>query len=136
GGGCGRRCRCVVRAPRDGLDQRDRQLHRRSLPGLLADAAAARGGPVRMSRRDLFRSRSVVSLLAAEVVSTTGSQMTWLALPWFVLVTTGSATKMSFVVAAELLGVAALGMPGGRLLGRLGARRTMLLCDGARPPPM
>jgi MFS family permease len=78
----------------------------------------------------------VVSLLAAEVISTTGAQMTWLALPWFVLVTTGSATKMSFVVAAELLGVAALGMPGGRLLGRLGARRTMLLCDGARAPLM
>ena len=89
-----------------------------------------------MSRRDLFRSRSVMSLLAAEVVSTTGAQMTWLALPWFVLVTTESATKMSFVVAAELIGVAALGWPGGRLLGKLGARRTMLLCDGARAPLM
>ena len=89
-----------------------------------------------MSRRDLFRSRSVVALLGAEVISTTGAQMTWIALPWFVLVTTGSATKMSFVVAAELIGVAALGFPGGRLLGRLGARRTMLLCDGARAPLM
>ena len=89
-----------------------------------------------MSRRDLFRSRSVVALLGAEVISTTGAQMTWIALPWFVLVTTGSATKMSFVVAAELIGVAASGFPGGRLLGRLGARRTMLLCDGARAPLM
>ena len=89
-----------------------------------------------MSRRDLFRSRSVVALLGAEVISTTGAQMTWIALPWFVLVTTGSATKMSFVVAAELIGVAVLGFPGGRLLGRLGARRTMLLCDGARAPLM
>jgi MFS family permease len=89
-----------------------------------------------VSRRDLFRSRSVVALLGAEVISTTGAQMTWIALPWFVLVTTGSATKMSFVVAAELIGVAALGFPGGRLLGRLGARRTMLLCDGARAPLM
>ena len=89
-----------------------------------------------MSRRDLFRSRSVVALLVAEVVSTTGSQMTWLALPWFVLVTTGSATKTSFVVAAELIGIAVLGLPGGRMLGRLGARRTMLLCDGGRAPLM
>jgi MFS family permease len=89
-----------------------------------------------VSRRDLFRSRSVVALLGAEVISTTGAQMTWIALPWFVLVTTGSATKMSFVVAAELIGVAVLGFPGGRLLGRLGARRTMLLCDGARAPLM
>ena len=81
-----------------------------------------------------LRRRSIGALLAAEVVSTTGSQMTWLALPWFVLVTTDSATRMSLVVAAELLGLAALGIPGGKLLGRLGARRTMLACDGARAP--
>jgi MFS family permease len=86
--------------------------------------------------RPLLRRRPVVALLAAEVVSTTGSQMTWLALPWFVLVTTGSATRMSFVVAAELLGLAALGLPGGKLLRRLGARQTMLLCDAARGPLM
>src|SRR6266511_1563811 len=89
-----------------------------------------------MSRTELFRQRSVLALLAAEVVSTTGSQMTWLALPWFVLVTTGSATKTSFVMAAELVGLALLGLPGGRLLGRLGARRTMILCDGTRAPLM
>src|SRR5439155_17275301 len=80
--------------------------------------------------------RGLVALLAAEVVSTTGSQMTWLALPWFVLVTTGSATKTSFVLAAELAGLALLGLPGGRVLGRLGARRTMLFCDAARAPVM
>jgi MFS family permease len=89
-----------------------------------------------MSRTDLFRQRSVVALLLAEVVSTTGSQMTWLALPWFVLVTTGSATKTSFVMAAELLGLALLGLPGGRLLGKMGARRTMILCDATRAPLM
>ena len=83
-----------------------------------------------------LRSRPIVALLTAEVVSTTGSQMTWLALPWFVLVTTGSATKMSVVVGAELLGIALLGLPGGKLLARFGARRTMLLCDGARGPLM
>lgn len=84
----------------------------------------------------MLRSRPVVALLAAEVVSVTGAQMTWLALPWFVLVTTGSATKMSVVVGAELLGVAAFGLPGAKLLGRLGARRTMMLCDGVRGPLM
>jgi MFS family permease len=82
----------------------------------------------------MLRNRALLALLAAEVVSTTGSQMTWLALPWFVLVTSGSATKTTLVVAAELVGLAALGLPGGRLLQRLGARRTMLLCDGARAP--
>jgi MFS family permease len=89
-----------------------------------------------MSRSALLHNRSLVALLVAEVVSTTGSQMTWIALPWFVLVTTGSATRTSFVVGAELVGLALLGLPGGRVLGRLGARRTMIVCDAARAPLM
>lgn len=89
-----------------------------------------------MSRTALLRQRPILALLGAEVVSTTGSQMTWLAVPWFVLTTTGSATKTSFVMAAELIGLALLGLPGGRLLGRLGARRTMIACDAARAPLM
>jgi predicted MFS family arabinose efflux permease len=84
----------------------------------------------------MLRRPGLRPLLVAEVVSTTGSQMTWLALPWFVLVTTGSATRMSFVVAAELLGLAALGLPGGVALRRLGAWRTMVACDLARAPLM
>jgi predicted MFS family arabinose efflux permease len=89
-----------------------------------------------MSRKELLSDRGLLALLAAEVVSTTGSQMTWLALPWFVLVTTGSATKTTLVMAAELGGLALLGLPGGRVLGRLGARRTMILCDAVRAPLM
>jgi MFS family permease len=89
-----------------------------------------------MSRKDLLHDRSIVALLVAEVVSTTGSQMTWIALPWFVLVTSGSATKTTFVAAAEVIGLAVLGLPGGRVLGRLGARRTMILCDSVRAPLM
>jgi predicted MFS family arabinose efflux permease len=84
----------------------------------------------------VWRRPGLRPLLVAEVVSTTGSQMTWLALPWFVLVTTGSATRMSFVVAAELIGLAALGLPGGALLRRFGAWRTMVACDVARAPLM
>jgi MFS family permease len=89
-----------------------------------------------VSRSDLLRERSIRALLTAEVISTTGAQMTWVALPWFVLVTTGSATRMSLVMGAELLGLALLGLPGGRVLGRLGARRTMICCDAARAPIM
>jgi MFS family permease len=87
-----------------------------------------------VSRSDLLRDRGLVALLAAEVISTTGGQMTALALPWFVLVTSGSATRATFVIAAEVIGLALLGLPGGRLLGRVGAHRTMVLCDGARGP--
>lgn len=89
-----------------------------------------------MSRSELLHERSIRALLTAEVISTTGAQMTWVALPWFVLVTTGSATRMSLVMGSELLGLALLGLPGGRVLGRLGARRTMIVCDAARAPIM
>jgi MFS family permease len=84
----------------------------------------------------MLRRRPIVALLTAEVVSTSGAQMTWLALPWFVLVTSGSATRMSLVVAAELIGIALCGIPSGKLLARLGAWRTMVLCDAVRGPLM
>jgi MFS family permease len=83
----------------------------------------------------VLRSRPLAALCTAEVLSTTGSQMTWLALPWFVLVTTGSE-QMAFVIAAEALGFAVFGIPSGSLLARLGAQRTMRLCDAARAPLM
>jgi len=81
-----------------------------------------------------MRSRPIAALVAAEIVSILGSRMTYLALPWFVLVTTGSPAKMTFVLAAEVLPVAALGIPSGMVVERLGARRTMLVCDAARAP--
>jgi MFS family permease len=76
----------------------------------------------------------LAALLLAEVVSTTGSQMTLVALPWFVLVTTGSPVRMGVVVAADLVPMVLLAIPGGALAGRLGARRTMLASDLARVP--
>jgi MFS family permease len=85
---------------------------------------------------NVLRSTALRALLAAEVISMSGAQMTWVALPWFVLTTTGSATRMSLVMAAEAVGLAVVGFPSGRLLNRLGARRTMLLCDGLRGPLM
>ena len=60
--------------------------------------------------------------------------MTWLALPWFVLRTTGSPQRMTWVIIAEVLPVAVLGFWGGAIAGRVGTRRTMLTCDLARVP--
>jgi MFS family permease len=62
--------------------------------------------------------------------------MTYLALPWFVLVTTGSAARMTIVLAVELLPVALLGIPSGTLIERLGARQIMIVGDAARVPVM
>ena len=82
----------------------------------------------------MLRSRSIRALLAAEVISNLGSRMTWLALPWFVLVNSGSASRMGIVFAAEAVPMAVLGIPSGAAVQRLGARKTMLVCDLARAP--
>ncbi len=74
------------------------------------------------------------ALVTAEIVSILGSRMTYLALPWFVLVTTGSAAKMSIVLAVEILPMAIFGIPSGTVVERLGGRTTMLVCDAARAP--
>ena len=82
----------------------------------------------------ILRKRPIAALLVAEVVSSLGTRMTWLALPWFVLVTTGSPTRMGFVFVAELVPMALLGIPSGAVVQRFGARQTMLVCDLARAP--
>jgi MFS family permease len=86
--------------------------------------------------RSALRSRPLIALLTAEGISSLGSQMTFLALPWFVLVTTGSAAKMSIVLATEILPIALLGIPSGALVAKLGARTTMVLGDAGRAPLM
>jgi MFS family permease len=83
---------------------------------------------------NLLRDRRLATLLAAEVISSTGTQMTWLALPWFVLRETGSPQRMTWVIIAEVLPVAVFGFWGGAIASRVGTRRTMLACDLARVP--
>jgi MFS family permease len=83
---------------------------------------------------NLLRDRRLAALLVAEVISSTGTQMTWLALPWFVLRTTGSAERMTWVIVAEVVPIAVLGFYGGAVAARLGTRRTMLTCDLLRVP--
>jgi MFS family permease len=85
-----------------------------------------------VSTRSLLRDGPVRALLAAETISVAGSQMTWIAIPWFVLTTTGSPAKMAFVVAAELAPTALFGIASGAVLARLGSRRFMLIADATR----
>jgi predicted MFS family arabinose efflux permease len=80
------------------------------------------------------RRPGVGAIVVAELVSVLGTRMTYLALPWFVLVTTGSPGKMSLVLAAEMVPMALLGIPSGAVVQRLGARMTMLVSDFARAP--
>lgn len=78
--------------------------------------------------------RPLFALIVAEVISSMGSLMTLVALPWFVLTTTESPGRMGVVLAAEAAPLALLAIPSGRLAGRLGARRTLLLCDAIWVP--
>jgi MFS family permease len=89
-----------------------------------------------MNRAAVLRDRALLALLAREAISLAGSQMTWVALPWFVLITTGSATKMAIVVAVEAAANGIVGFAAGNVAARLGPRRTMIVCDAARAPLM
>jgi MFS family permease len=87
-----------------------------------------------MTGRDLLRNRALLALLARDTVSSTGSQMTMLALPWFVLTTSGSATRTALVLAVQSASMAVFGFLAGNVAARLGPRRTMLVADAARAP--
>ena len=76
--------------------------------------------------------RQLTGLLVADVISTAGTEITAVALPWFVLVSTGSATRMGLVLAAEFVGMTVLGLWGGQAAAWLGPRRMMLASDLAR----
>lgn len=67
--------------------------------------------------------------LAADAVSLTGTKVSMVALPWFVLVTTGSPTRTGLVALAEMLPMVVLKVLGGPLIDRLGARRVTVGCD-------
>ena len=77
----------------------------------------------------MLRRPPIAALVAAEAISATGSQMTYLALPWFVLTTTGSPSRMALVVAAEVVPWALLGIPAGTVAARVGLKRTLVTCN-------
>jgi MFS family permease len=87
-----------------------------------------------VTTRELLRHRGLLAVLVRDVVSITGSQMTWVAIPWFVLTTTGSPARMTLVLAVEAAALGVVGFLSGNVVSRLGPRRTMLIADGVRGP--
>jgi MFS family permease len=73
-------------------------------------------------------------LVVARFVSLTGTNMTTVALPWFVLATTGSTVRMGLVLAVQLLPAAVLGTFSGTAVAAIGSRRTLILSDALRAP--
>src|ERR1700723_3993450 len=74
-------------------------------------------------------SRPLTALLLSEVISSLGSLMSVVALPWFVLTTSGSPTRMGIVLAAESAPLLLLAVPSSAVVARLGARRALIVCD-------
>ena len=73
--------------------------------------------------------RSLITLLSAGFISQTGNQMLHLAIPWFVLQTTGSVAKTGLTAFFSLLPVVLAGFFGGPLVDRLGLKRTSITAD-------
>ncbi len=69
------------------------------------------------------------ALFAANAVSMTGNVAALIAIPWFVLETTGSPAKTGVTAFAALLPVVLSGLFGGALVDRLGYRRASILSD-------
>jgi MFS family permease len=67
--------------------------------------------------------------LGASVVSNIGNQFSHIAIPWFVLVTTGSAALTGIVAAVGLVPMIVSGFFSGVLVDRLGAKRMAVVSD-------
>jgi MFS family permease len=75
------------------------------------------------------RRAPLYSLLAANAVSMSGNVAALVAIPWFVLQTTGSAARTGVVAAAGLVPIVVSGFIGGALVDRLGYRRASIVAD-------
>jgi MFS family permease len=73
--------------------------------------------------------RPLYGWLAADALSVTGTRVSMIAVPLFVLETTGSPTKTGLVALAEALPMVLAKVLGGPAIDRLGPRRVAITCD-------
>ena len=67
--------------------------------------------------------------LSALAISVSGTRLSMIAIPWFVLTSTGSATKTGLVAFAEMAPLVLLQFLSGPYIDRIGARRMTLTCS-------
>ncbi|MFJ2758215.1 MFS transporter [Nocardioides sp. NPDC087217] len=67
--------------------------------------------------------------LAAETISLVGTRISMLALPWFVLETTGSPAKAGLIALFEMTPLVLSKIFGGPIIDRIGPRRVAIACD-------
>ena len=71
----------------------------------------------------------IIWLLTANAISLVGNVLSAIAIPWFVLQTTGSATQTGITGFFTVLPVVLAGFFGGTLVDRLGYKRTSIIAD-------
>ena len=71
----------------------------------------------------------ILSLFIANAISLVGNMLSAIAIPWFVLQTTGSATQTGITGFFTVLPVVLAGLFGGTLVDRLGYKRTSVISD-------
>ncbi|WP_204296387.1 MFS transporter [Actinoplanes campanulatus] len=76
-------------------------------------------------------SRQLGALLTAEAISMLGSRITFVAVPWLILVTTDSALLAGVAGFAEMLPYVLSGLIGGPIVDRVGPRPTAVTADAA-----
>jgi MFS family permease len=75
------------------------------------------------------RRTPILALLGANAVSETGNVLAFVAIPWFVLQTTGSAAKTGLVGGAFLLAAVVASVVGGPVVDRLGFKQASIVAD-------
>lgn len=75
------------------------------------------------------RKLPLIALLSANTISLVGNQLTYIAIPWFVLQTTGSAAKTGIAAFFTALPALLAAFFGGPLVDRWGYKRTSVIAD-------
>lgn len=91
-----------------------------------ASATTPLVGDYQPTRRDRL---AIPTLVSASTISNVGNGITSLAIPWFVLVTTGSAARTGIAGGLVVLALVVSGMFGGALVDRIGFKRASIISD-------
>ena len=70
-------------------------------------------------------------LLGLQAISLVGTKISLVAIPWFVLTTTGSAALTGFVATAEMAPYVVAKALAGPVIDRVGGKRVSVACDAA-----
>jgi MFS family permease len=89
-----------------------------------APEPASESTPITLANR-----APVYALLAANAISQIGNMMSAVAIPWFVLQTTGSAAYTGLSAFASTLPIFFSGLIGGVIVDRVGAKRMSIIAD-------